>query len=127
MTIKISSKDLNRLNELIQLYYGEEINIYVMHGLLVSYLCSASMGNFSDFLFDEAHQEPVFKMISTPSPEINKEFLHLFLNVFYSKTIAICNDGKFIFQLISTDKFNATFNYSDLPPEQKQHLLDWYM
>lgn len=127
MTVGISSKDLERLDALIRLYYGEEINIYVMHGLLISYLCSAATDDFTDLLFNEANQEPVFKMISTPSPEINKEFLHLFLNVFYNKTIALCNSGKFIFQLISTDKFNAKFNYSDLLPEQKQHLLDWYM
>lgn len=127
MTTKISSKELERLNELIQIYYGKEINIYVMHGLLISYLCSASTDSFTNLLFNEAHQEPVFKMINIPPPEINKEFLHLFLNVFYNKTIAICNSGKFIFQLISTDKFNAKFNYGDLKPEQKQHLLDWYM
>ena len=127
MTTRISTKDLIRLNELIGLYYGEEINIYVMHGLLVSYLCSASSDNLANLLFDETYQEPVFKMINTPTAEINKEFVHLFLNVFYNKTIEICNNGKFIYPLISTDKFNNKFNYSDLLPEQKQHLLDWYM
>lgn len=127
MTIGISTKDLNRLNELIQLYYGEEINIYVMHGLLISYLCSASTDQFTDLLFNETHQEPVFKIIGTHSTEINKEFTHLFLDVFYNKTIGICNNGKFIYQLISTDKFNTKINYSDLKPEQKKHLLDWYM
>ena len=127
MTTKISTKDLIRLNELIGIYYGEEINIYVMHGLLVSYLCSASTDNFADLLFNETHQEPVFKMINTPTEDINKEFTHLFLNVFYNNTVEICNNGKFTYQLISTDKFNAKFNYRELLPEQKQHLLDWYM
>lgn len=127
MTGGVNAKELKRLNELIKLYYGEEINIYVMHGFLISYLCSASTDNFTDLLFNQVYQEPVFKMINTPPPEINKEFLDLLLNVFYRQTIAICNAGKFIFQLISTDKFNAKFNYSDLLAEQKQHLLDWYM
>lgn len=127
MTTRISAKDLTRLDELIRLYYGEEINIYVMHGLLISYLCSASTDKFADLLFNEIYQEPVFKMINIPTAEINKEFAHLFLNIFYNNTIAICNSGKFILQLISTDKFNGKFNYSDLLPEQKQHLLDWYM
>jgi len=98
-----------------------------MHGFLISYLCSASTDNFADLLFNETHQEPVFKRTNTLPAEINKEFVHLFLNVFYNKTIELCNNGKFIYQLISTDKFNARFNYSDLLPEQKQHLLDWYM
>lgn len=127
MTVRISRKELERLNELIQLYYGEEINIYVMHGFLVSYLCSASTDKFTDLLFNEEHQEPVFKMVSAPLPEINREFLHLLLNVFYNKTITICNSQQFLLQLVSTDKFNAGFNYSELLPDQKQHLLDWYM
>jgi hypothetical protein len=67
MTTKISTKDLIRLNELIEIYYGKEINIYVMHGLLVSYFCSASTDTLADILFNETHQEPVFKMISTPN------------------------------------------------------------
>jgi hypothetical protein len=90
MTTRISAKDLTRLDELIRLYYGEEINIYVMHGLLISYLCSASTDKFADLLFNEIYQEPVFKMINIPTAEINKEFAHLFLNIFYNNTIWSC-------------------------------------
>jgi len=127
MTIRITSKDLIRLDELIRLYYGDEINIYVMHGLIVSYLCSASTEKFEDLLFDVEHREPLFPMLGFEGDIISPEFLPLFLGKLFNKTIELSNSCTLIYPLVTTDKFNAKFNHESLSLELKRNLLDWYM
>ncbi len=127
MTIRITSKELIRLDELIRLYYGNEINIYVMHGLIVSYLCSASTEKFEDLLFDVEHREPLFPMLGFEDDIISPEFLPLFLGKLFNKTIDLSNSGTLICPLVTTEKFNAKFNHESLSLELKRNLLDWYM
>jgi hypothetical protein len=126
MAIRITSNELIRLNELIKLYYGDEINIYVMHGLIVSYLSSARTEKFEDFLFNFHDQEPVIPMLEFED-DVSPEFLPLFLGKLFNKTIEISNKSELICPLVTTDKFNARFKLEGLGHELKCNLLDWYM
>lgn len=131
MINRITKNNLIRLDELIRLHYGGEINIYVMHGLLVSYLCSASTYEFRDLLFYEDTHEPVFKMNEIKNGDnaenLRNELLHLFFQKLYNSTIDICNKAQYLLPLVSTDGFNTKFNLENLTIEQKHNLLDWYM
>jgi hypothetical protein len=126
MAIRITSKELIKLNDLIKRYYGDEINIYVMHGLIVSYLCSARAEPFEDFLFEFQSSVPVFPMLDFEG-DVNPEFLPLFLGKLFNKTVELANNAQLICPLVTTDRFNAKFKLDDLDTEQKRNLLDWYM
>lgn len=126
MAIRVTTNDLIRLNELVKIYYGNEINIYVMHGLMVSYLCSANTERFDTFLFNPGEHEPIIPMLEFEG-DINKEFLPLFFGKLFNQIIEVSNKGKLVYPLISTDGFNLDFNPEALTSEQKRCLLDWYM
>ncbi len=125
MAIKITPQELVRLDELIRFYYGNDINIYVMHGLMVSYLCSANNDKFDDLMFDYQNREPILEF--DYNGDISSEFTQLFLGKLFNQTVDLVNKGKLIYPLISTDAFNGKVNLKALSIDSKRNLLDWYM
>ena len=127
MTKKITTKELSRLNELIHQYFGGEINIHVMHGFLVSYLCSGLSEPFIGVLFGGDENGVIFEMIDAPDPITNKEFAELLIGKLYNSAIELSNRGNLILPLISANLYNVEFNIQSLTTSSKKNLLDWYM
>lgn len=125
MATKITSQELILLDALIRRYYGNDINIYVMHGLMVSYLCSANSDKFEDLMFDYQNREPILEF--DYDGDISSDFTKLFLGKLFNQTVNLANHGKLIYPLISTDKFNSKINLKGLSTDSKRNLLDWYM
>src|SRR5579862_187506 len=101
-SIKLTKAKISKLNKSLMKGYGEEINIFFMHGLFVSHLSSATLDT-----------ESLAKLLHGPNPAIPRvpnvyvedmEYLTLLYHGLFNQTTKHCETQNSIIPMISLDK-----------------------
>ena len=119
-----TKKNISVLNNYIKTYYGNEINIYMFHGIFVGYFSSANEEiKPTDII---ASENPILEIVYPGY--IEEEFPKLLFNGLYKETLADTENHNNIIPMIDLDKLRGPyFSYNKLNAEEKRNLLDWYL
>lgn len=125
--MKFGKKEITRMAELTNKYFGDEISVYFLQGAMYSCLSAATdeLNPIEVFLNPEGH----IPLINTElNLEEMMEFSLLLMDGMYHKCLELLDKHNNIIPMVSLDKFRGKYlPYDQLNEEEQNNLLDWYM
>ena len=120
----ITPQQLLTLNDLIKIYYGSDINIFMIQGLMIS--CYSSVTPclpLESALFK--HGKAVFPLQTQAD---QSELTSLMLNGLYPQTFKNLQIQETVYPLKSiTSAYTKDFKYTLLNDDEQRNLLDWHL
>jgi hypothetical protein len=120
----ITPQQLLTLNNFIKLYYGNDINIFMIQGLMVSCMSSVT----PCLPIESALLKYGTSVFPLQTQADQSELTLLLLDGLYSQTFNNMQIQEVIYPLKSITKFyTQDFNYTLLSNEEQHNVLDWYL
>ena len=120
----ITSRQLLALNDFIKLYYGHDINIFMIQGLMVSCMSSVTPCLPIESVLLK-YGTSVFPLQTQAD---QAELTLLLLDGLYPQTFNNLQIQEAIYPLKSiTEFYTQDFNYTLLSNDEQRNVLDWYL
>jgi hypothetical protein len=122
---KITQKELETLNRLVNKYFSAEFDIYFMHGLITSALCSASNTDIPKLFFGKIASVPMKQKLLNSFD--SSEFFKLFQK-FYDVIRDMLSNSKLFTPLVNLTKLRQEgLKKEELSELEQRNLLSWYL
>lgn len=122
---KITQKELETLNRLVNKYFSAEFDIYFMHGLITSALCSANNTDIPKLFFGKIASVPMKQKLLNSFD--SNEFFKLFQK-FYDVIRDMLSNSKLFTPLVNLTKLRQEgLKKEELSEFEQRNLLSWYL
>jgi hypothetical protein len=125
--MKFGKKEITRMADLTNKYFGDEVSVYFLQGAMYSCLSAATdeLNPIEIFLNPKGH----IPLITTELDlEEMMEFSVLLMDDVYQKCLELLDKHDDIIPMVSLDKFRGKYlPYTQLNEEEQNNLLDWYV
>lgn len=118
-------KNLQSLDKLVNKYFIKGFDIYFMHGVIASAMCSGKDTDIPKIFFGRNAIVPMKTKLTT-EPD-TRNFFRLFQDLYDYIDACLENGERFVPLVSITEVYPNLANVEDLSEEEQKNLLSWYL